>query len=477
MAEYVVAIELGSSKITGVAGKKNLDGSITVSAVVQEDASQCIRKGYVNNIDRTAQCLTGIVNKLKKQLRYEITQVYVGIGGQSIRSVRNVIVKDLPNETIITGSMVDGLMDANRNMSYPEMEILYVATQEYKVDKQIAIDPIGMKASHLEGNYLNILGRNSFYNNLNISFDKAGINIAELYLAPVALADSVLTDAEKRGGCALVDLGADTTTVIVYHKNFIRHIAVIPLGGNSITRDLTSLLIDEKDAERMKLKYASAYTDLNDIDSSMRYSVDPEQSVESRTFIDIVEARIEEIVENVAVQIPKEYNDKLLNGFVLTGGGANMKNIERAFRTYAQAEKVRVAKTITQPVSSSHMEINAKNGRMNTVLGLIAKADMNCVGAPYNPTELPFAQDNSMLNSRTAKSEQPGVVKTQAEKEKEELERRRREEEERLREEEEERQRMAREEEERRIRRENSTWGKLKRKLKGFGNSILEPDE
>ena len=120
MAEFIVAIELGSSKITGIAGKKNLDGSISVLAVVKEDATQCIRKGVVYNIDKTGQCLTSIINKLRKQLKYEISQVYVGVGGQSIRSVRNVIVKDLPTDTIITSDMINELRDANRNMTYPD---------------------------------------------------------------------------------------------------------------------------------------------------------------------------------------------------------------------------------------------------------------------------------------------------------------------------------------------------------------------
>jgi cell division protein FtsA len=115
--EFIVAIELGSSKITGIAGKKNLDGSISVLAVVKEEGSQCIRKGVVYNIDKTAQCLTNIIGKLKKQLKREISHVYVGVGGQSIRSVRNVIIKDLPAETIITTDMINELMDANRNMT------------------------------------------------------------------------------------------------------------------------------------------------------------------------------------------------------------------------------------------------------------------------------------------------------------------------------------------------------------------------
>ena len=108
--EFIVAIELGSSKMTGIAGQKNLDGSIQVLAVVKENSSAFIRKGVVYNIDKTAQCLTSIVRKLETQLKTEIRQVYVGVGGQSIRSVKNVIAKDLPNESIITQDMVIELM-------------------------------------------------------------------------------------------------------------------------------------------------------------------------------------------------------------------------------------------------------------------------------------------------------------------------------------------------------------------------------
>lgn len=233
--DFIVAIELGSSKMTGIAGKKNLDGSINVLAVVKEDSSTFIRKGVVYNIDKTALCLTNIINKLQAQLKTEITQVYVGVGGQSIRSVRNSIAKDLPIDTKITQDMVIELMDMNRNWKYQDQEILDAAVQEYKVDSQLQLDPVGIQCGRLEGNFLNILERKAFYKNLNKCFETAGINVAEMYLAPLALADSVLTEAERRSGCALVDIGADTTTVSVYSKNILRHLAVIPLGSNNIT--------------------------------------------------------------------------------------------------------------------------------------------------------------------------------------------------------------------------------------------------
>lgn len=489
--EFIVAIELGTSKITGIAGKKNLDGSISVLAVVKEDGSQCIRKGVVYNIDKTAQCLTTIIGKLKKQLKHEISHVYVGVGGQSIRSVRNVIIKELPEETIITTEMVNELMDANRNMSYPDQEILDAATQEYKVDNQFQLDAIGIKAERLEGNFLNILWRKSFYNNINNCFDKAGIAIAEMYLAPLALADSVLTESEKRGGCVLVDLGADTTTVSVYYKNVLRHLAVIPLGGNNITKDIASLQMEERDAEKMKIRYGSAYTDNSEIENTQNYPIDSDRSVESRRFIEIVEGRLDEIIENVWYQVPTEYVDKLLGGIILTGGGSNMKNIERAFRQHTHMEKVRVAKFVTQTITSSSPDITDHNGMMNTVLGLLIKGDMNCCGGEinanqdiFNPTPQGTTETPAPRHKEPRSASEiggTGIVQTAAEKEKADEERRRKEEEaERLRQEEAERLRQEEEErlrQENEERRRNSLWNKTIRAIKNIGGRLMEEEE
>ena len=479
--DFIVAIELGSSKVTGIAGQKNLDGSINVLAMVKEESSSFIRKGVVYNIDKTAQCLTSIIKKLENQLKTQITQVYVGVGGQSIRSVKNVVTKDLPGETIITQEMVIELMDANRNMTYPDQEILDAAVQEYKVGTQFQLDPVGIQATHLEGHFLNILERKAFYRNLNKCFETAGINVAEMYLAPLALADSVLTEVEKRSGCALVDMGYDTTTVSVYSKNILRHLAVIPLGSNNITKDIASLQMEESDAERMKLKYGSAYTENNEIDNELKYSIDPERQVESRKFIEIVEGRLEEIIENVWYQIPSEYYDKLLGGIILTGGGSNMKNIEKAFINHTHVDKIRIAKFVTQTINTSNEEIKSRNGMMNTVLGLLAKGDINCAGDAYDPNGNLFPEfkstphpTNDQRPARQATDIPAGVIRTEAEKQKAEEERRRlQEEEERARQEEE----RLKKEEEARIRKENSIWNKALRGIKKFGKTIVEEED
>ena len=480
--DFIVAIELGSSKVTGIAGQKNLDGSINVLAVVKEDSSSFIRKGVVYNIDKTAQCLTSIIKKLETQLKTQITQVYVGVGGQSIRSVKNVVTKDLPGETIITQDMVIELMDANRNMTYQDQEILDAAVQEYKVGTQFQLDPVGIQATHLEGHFLNILERKAFYRNLNKCFETAGINVAEMYLAPLALADSVLTEVEKRSGCALVDIGSDTTTVSVYSKNILRHLAVIPLGSNNITKDIATLQMEESDAEKMKLKYGSAYTDNSEIDNELKYSIDSERQVESRKFIEIVEGRLEEIIENVWYQIPSEYYDKLLGGIILTGGGSNMKNIEKAFVNHTHVDKIRIAKFVSQTILTNNEEIKSRNGMMNTVLGLLAKGDINCAGDAYDPNGDLFASlkpqtvhpTNDQRPARQTTDLPAGVIRTEAEKQKAEEERRRQqEEEERARQEEERRQ----QEEEARIRKENSAWNKFKKGLMKFGKSIVEEED
>lgn len=479
MADFIVAIELGSSKMTGIAGRKNLDGSINVLAVVKEDSTDCIRKGIVYNIDKTAQALMTIVKKLENNLKTKITHVYVGVGGQSIRSVKSVNVKNLPAETTVSQDMINELMDANRNMSYPEQEILDAATQEYKVDSQYQIDPVGIQCTRLEGNFLNILWRKTFYRNLNKCFDNAGIAIAEMYLAPLALAESVLTTAEKRSGCMLVDLGADTTTVSVYSKNILRHLAVIPLGSNNITKDIASLQMEDKDAENMKIKYGCAYTDNDDIDNTKKYPIDNDRSVDSRKFIEIVEARMLEIIENAWYQIPNEYVDKLLGGIVLTGGGANMKNIEQAFRNTTHIDKIRVAKFVTQTINSNNPAITAHDGTMNTILGLLAKGDMNCAGDEISNDLFGIAPEVKPANGQQTGEHKPqrtsgsGVVITEAEKQKAEEEaRKKREAEEEL-----ERQRLEEEAEAERRRRDNSLFNRSWKGIKSFLKKMTEEEE
>lgn len=477
--EFIVAIELGSSKMTGIAGRKNSDGSINVLAVIKEDSSSFIKKGVIYNIDKTADSITRIISNLQTRLKTSISRVYVGVGGQSIRSVKNTITRKLDPGTKITEKMVIEVMDSNHAMSYPDQEIIDNAEQEYRVDNVYQTDPVGIQCSTFEGNFLNILERKTFYDTLNHCLETAKINIAGLYLAPLALADAVLTDSEKRSGCLLVDLGADTTTVLVYHKNILRHLAVIPLGGNNITADIASLKpMEESVAEEMKLKYASAYTEVDEIDPKLRYSYGTDIEVDSKDFIEAVEARLEEIIANVWNQVPQEYSGKLISGIILTGGGSNMKNIVRAFNVHTKVEKIRVATFINGVVTSKNDDVNAHDGKMNTVLGLLAKGDVNCAGKEIDPNDMFDANttDKSHPTGRVARklTEVPhGEIITKSERDKAaEEEQRRREEEEA------ERQRAAEEEREREQeeRKKNRPINKLKKAWQSIVNTMTEPE-
>jgi len=453
-----------------------MDGSISVLALVKEDATSCIRKGVVYNIEKTAQCLINIVKKLKTALKTDIKQVYVGVGGQSIRSVRNIISRDLPADTIVTKEMVTAMMDANRSKVYPDQEMLDAVAQEYRVDNQNQVDPVGIQCLHLEGCFLNILWRETFYRNINKCFDMAGIDIAEFYLAPFVLAESVLTESEKRTGCVLVDLGADTTTVSVYHRNLLRHLAVIPIGSGNITKDIESLQMDERDAEQMKLRYASAFTSNEDIDDSLFYPIDSGRQVESRRFIEIVEGRIEEIIANVWNQVPGEYVDKLLGGIIITGGGSNMPNMERAFRNFTKMQKVRTADFVLLNINANQPEIKAHDGTMNTLLGLLAKGNMNCAGAELTSDLFEAGGQNgqhvdALQGGQVSPMTGGGKIETPAEKKKREDEEaeKKRQEEERIRKEKEQAAQEALDEA------RHNTWGyRLKLRLKDFGRKIVE---
>ncbi len=386
--DFVVAIELGSSHIRGIAGKKNADGSINVLSLVQEDSSQFIRKGYVYNIDKTTEAIQRIVTQLSSQLKVKIKKVYVGIGGQSVHGRLETVDSEFVEPTKITQAMVDGIMDTNRATSYPNREILDVSVQEYKVDTQYQSDPVGIECLHFEGTFLNIVVRKSFYASINKCFSAARVPSIEIVLAPLALADVILTDQEKRLGCILVDMGASTTTISIYHKSILRHLVVIPIGSNNITKDIAFLNMDENDAERLKLAYADAHYEPSEMNEEKTYPIDEERTVNSQTFADVVEARLTEIIENIKAQIPSEYEGKLSCGFILTGGGSNLKHITEKFAEMIRGYKIRVAKTISAPVLTKIENDNFNNSTLNTILGIMVNGKDNCAGDDVDPNDL-----------------------------------------------------------------------------------------
>ncbi len=419
VTEFIVAIELGSSSIRGIAGKKHPDGSIEVLALANVSSADFIRKGVIYNIDKTAQGLASIVRKLESALGASVEKVYVGLGGQSLHTIHNTEVLHWEEGIKISQKEIDILMDRNREVPIVDREIVEVAPQEYKVGNNLLPDPVGVQTNHIEGHFLNIIARNTLRQNIDTCFQQAEIKIVDLFISPLELAKVVLTNNEMRSGCTLVDFGADTTTVSVYKNNILRHLAVIPLGGSNITKDICSQQMEEEDAEELKIRYGNAYVgDRENEDESPNYSLEGKCHINSDMLEDIVEARVNEILDNIGNQIALSgYEGKLQAGAILTGGGVNLKNMEKAFTRRTQIEKVRVAK-------ESHLKLQTsvelkKDGTQNTLIALLAAGKENCCHTPIHPetSDQPPLPDFKETEPQSAKEEK-GEKKVKGEKRK-----------------------------------------------------------
>ena len=422
--EIIVAIEFGSSKIRGVAGCKNIDGSVQVLDVEQADARNCIRKGVVYNIDKTVMCLKHIIERMEAALDMQIARVFVGIGGQSLRTKKNTVSRQFATKTVVSQELVDSLLKANRGTVYSGYEILEVVPQEYHVGLDTTTDPVGVLSSQIDGTFLNVIAKTEIKEYILKCVEASGLEVAGIFVAPIALAGSVLTDTERRSGCALVDFGYGTTTVAVYKNNLLRHLAVIPLGGNNITQDLGSQQIDEDEAENLKVKYGSAYSELSSEELAKNLLVNNGRTIEERLLVDIVEAREEEILSNVAAQIRNSgYQDKLVAGVVLSGAAANVKNLDKAVSVRIHPDKIRFARIVPFPLQAVHPDQVAKDGSLNVLLSLLNEGDQNCT-LPKVKEEPPMEEKDvekevaAVAAAPAVHEEEPQAVKEEKKKNK-----------------------------------------------------------
>lgn len=428
--DFIAAIELSSSKISGIAGKKNSDGSIQALAYACEDATPFIHKGVIYNIDKTAQALTSIINRLENQLDNSIAKVYVGISGQSLRTLKNTVSRELKEEEIISQELIDAICDENLAIPLIDMNILDVAPQEYKIDNNLQADPVGVAGKHITGQFLNIIARASLKKNLEHSFEQAKVEIADLLISPVALANAVLTEGEMRSGCALIDFGAETTTISIYKNSILRFLSVIPLGSSNITHDITSLQMEEEEAENLKLKYGNAKYEEEDTENPAICTLEDGRSFELGLINDIVEARIEEILANVWNQLQLSgYEDKLLSGVFFTGGGANLKGLEESFRKRTKMDKVKTVKFVHYTIHG-FSDVLKKDCMQNTLLGLLATGSENCCLEervqlqPTSETSTSAKPADMFDDDETLKEQEAAARAAKAQREKEEKERR-----------------------------------------------------
>ena len=378
--DIIIAVELASTAIRAIAGKREPDGSMQVLAFAQEESPNTIRKGIIDNIDKTTQALTRVVAKLNEKLGVKVNSVYVGLGGQSLRSVHNRVLLQFDGLELLSHKTIDKMCDTNSGVVYPNAEIKEVVPQEFTIGSRSVVDPVGMQAEMIEANFINIIARNTLEENIRKCINAAGLEVQEILISPLCQANTLLTPNEKRSGCALVDMGADTTTVSVYVNNILRHLCVIPLGGSNVTSDITSLKVEAEEAEELKKKYGTAFRPDNEDKTGQKISLSFDRTEDEEKLQEIVEARYEEIVANVWQHI-SPYKDKMLSGIVLTGGAARIPDLPQAFARQTGGElNLRIAKGLPENVTISFGVQVGEPDRLYTLYALLLEGKENCVG-------------------------------------------------------------------------------------------------
>ena len=389
--DIIIAVELASTAIRAIAGKREPDGSMQVLAFAQEESSNTIRKGNIDNIDKTTQALSRVVSKLGDKLGVRAKSVYIGLGGQSLRSVHNRVLLQFDGLELLTPKTIDKMRDTNIGVVYPNAEIKEVVPQEFTIGNRSVVEPVGMQADALEANFVNIIARPILEENIRKCVAAAGLEVQEVFISPLCLANILLTANEKRSGCALVDMGADTTTVSVYVNNILRQLCVIPLGGSNVTSDITSLKVEAEEAEELKKKYGTAYRSDSEDRTGQKISLSFDRTEDEEKLQEIVEARYEEIIANVCHRIAP-YKDKILSGIVVTGGAARIPELTKAFSRQVGSDiNVRLFKGLPDNVTISYGVQVGDPDRLYTLYSLLLAGKENCVGeASEDPVQKTF---------------------------------------------------------------------------------------
>lgn len=378
--DIIIAVELASTAIRAIAGKREPDGSMQVLAFAQEESPNTIRKGVIDNIDKTTQALSRVVARLGEKLNVRVNSIYVGLGGQSLRSVHNRVLLQFDGLELLSHKTIDKMRDTNIGVVYPNADIKEVVPQEFTIGSRSVIDPVGMQAEAIEANFVNIIARTTLEENIRKCVTAAGLEVQEVFISPLCLASAMLTANEKRSGCALVDIGADTTTVSVYVNNILRHLCVIPLGGSNVTSDITSLKVEAEEAEELKKKYGTAYRSDSEDKTGQKISLSFGRTEDEEKLQEIVEARYEEIIANVCHHI-SAYKDKMLSGIILTGGAARIPDLPKAFSRQTGGDlNVRIAKGLPDNVNVSFGVQVGDPDRLYTLYSLLLAGKENCVG-------------------------------------------------------------------------------------------------
>jgi cell division protein FtsA len=336
--KIVVGLDIGTTKICAIVGRKNEYGKLEVLGMGKAVSDGVIR-GIVTNIDKTVAAIEKAVAEAEEQSGINIRVVNVGIAGQHIKSSihHGSITRSSADEEITIEDINRLTNDMYRIVIPPGTDIIHVMPQDYIVDYEEGIkDPVGMSGVRLEADFHVITAQTNAISNVNKCIRRAGLEIDNLILEPLASSLAVLSDEEKEAGVCLVDIGGGTTDIAIFYDNIIRHTAVIPFGGDIITSDIKQgCMVMQHQAELLKTKFGKAIAEeasINEIISIPGLRNRAPKEISIKNLAHIIEARMEEIIELVHMEIiASGYENRLAGGLVITGGGSQLSCVKQLF--------------------------------------------------------------------------------------------------------------------------------------------------
>ena len=329
------SIDIGTTKVCTVVGEVTSDDEMRILGV-GVSPSEGLTRGMVENIRDATESIRASVEKAERSSGTRILSAHVGIAGQHIQCLNNRGIIAIPDRSRpILPDDVTRVLDGARVVSIPtNREIIHVIPRYYVVDGQDNVsDPVGMYGTRLDVETHIVTGLDSAVQNLTKCVENVGVQVDGLILEPLAAAEAVLDTEEKEQGVVLADIGGGTTDIALFVEGSVMHTAVLPVGGNHVTRDVVvGLRAPYQAAEEAKRRWGHAIPSM--VDAREEVTVDAFGSEGSRTELrrrlcEIIQARMEEILEMVTAEVKRAVHDEMVSaGIVLTGGGAKLAGVD-----------------------------------------------------------------------------------------------------------------------------------------------------
>jgi cell division protein FtsA len=369
------AVDIGSTKIVALAGKKNEEGKIQIVGL-GHSASRGVKRGIVLNVEEAFAAISDALGQAEKESGQDIESVFVNISGQQLTTQTSRQQKVFGRDHCVSESDIDQMMQMARQISLSEgMSIYHTNSEFYTIDGESGItNPVGSIAEKMEANFKVHIAPDSYQRNIAMCFDRGSIQVQKAILDPIASSEVILTEEEKETGVALVDIGGGTTKISIFYEGVLCHTSMVPFGGNVVTMDIKEgCSITVRQAESLKVQFGQAMADFAPEDKVVTIPIngwEPKQ-ISFKSLAHIIQARMEEIVVQFFYQIRKSgYVDKLGSGIVITGGTSLLPNLGQLVKFHTGFD-VRIGKP---NLNTFVIRKGIDDPRFATALGLLKMA-------------------------------------------------------------------------------------------------------